>query len=211
MNMQFLNVRINHPYNKNNNSVTVNNAYPLMGFSRRNSFQQSFQEQIVKPKEVVPVSQNDPKKIRWGAPTWYLFHTLVYKIKDEHFSRLRIELLNNIIAICRNLPCPKCSMHASEYISRIDVNSIRTKDDFKNLLFKFHNDVNLRTGSPLFSYNELDAKYSTAVTMNIIQNFFIFFQDKTFNVTNIANSMHRERIITKLKEWFKTNINCFDM
>jgi len=214
MNMQFVNIRNNQYIT---NSIAANNSSSPLYFTRRNNIQRHISEPISKPKEikqikeVVPVSKNDPKKIKWGAPTWYLFHTLAYKIKDECFSILKNELLNNIFAICRNLPCPKCATHASEYMSKINVNSIRTKEDLKYMLFRFHNEVNSRTGSPLFPYNDLDDKYSTAITINIIQNFFIFFQDKSFNVTNIANNMHRERMITSLKEWFKLNIQNFDM
>ena len=25
----------------------------------------------------------------WGPPTWYLFHTLAEKIKDEHFNEMK--------------------------------------------------------------------------------------------------------------------------
>ena len=100
MNMQFVNIRNNNPYI--NNSIAANNSSSPLYFTRRNNVQRYISEPISKPKEikqikeVVPVSKNDPKKIKWGAPTWYLFHTLAYKIKDECFSILKNELLNNI-------------------------------------------------------------------------------------------------------------------
>jgi hypothetical protein len=160
--------------------------------------------------QVQTVPQNNPNKIRWGPPTWFLFHTLAHKIRDEQFSKIKNELLTNIITICRNLPCPKCAEHATEYMSKINIGAIHTKDDLKNMLFKFHNDVNVRTGAPLFEYNDLQNKYNSAVTINIVQNFFVYFKDKSFNVTAIANSMHRERITNSLKEWFQKNIQCFE-
>jgi hypothetical protein len=205
MNMQFVNSRKNN-YPSFNNTIT-NNQYTMI--SRKNNTNRPFVQS--KPQEIIPVPQNNPKKIKWGQPTWYLFHTLAHKIKDEYFSLLKNELLTNIISICRNLPCPKCSTHASEYMNKININSIQTKNDLKNMLFKFHNDVNSRTGASLFSYNDLDDKYSTAVTVNIIQNFFIYFQDKSFNVTAIANTMHRERVISVIKNWLAKNIQYFDL
>jgi hypothetical protein len=173
------------------------------------------QPQAVTVKEVTVVSKNDPKKndpkkIKWGPPTWYLFHTLAHKVKDEQFSFIKTELFQNIVLICRNLPCPTCAAHATDYMSKVNPKTIKTKDDLKNLLFQFHNEVNSRTGTPHFSYNELNDKYDSAVTMNIIQNFFVYFKDGSFNVTAIANSMHRDRITSQFKEWLKTNIYYFN-
>ena len=209
MNMQFVNSRYNNniqPFN-----YQQNNPIRIMPFARKNVVQYPVAQPQVTQQEVVPVDKPNPKKIRWGAPTWFLFHTLAHKIKDEHFSKIKPDLFNNIKIICRNLPCPKCADHATDYMSKININSINTKEDLKNMLFKFHNDVNVRTGALLFSYSELNDKYSTAVTINIVQNFFIFFKDKSFNVTAIANSMHRDRITITLKEWFQKNIQYFDL
>jgi len=197
--MQFAN-----PRRSTNN---INNNVSLMPFSsRRVHNPQPFND--VKTGIVVP--KNDPKKIKWGAPTWYLFHTLAHKVKEEHFLTLRADLINNIISICSNLPCPKCAAHASEYMSKINIYTIRTKEDLKNMLFKFHNDVNSRTGNSQFSYEELNSKYENSIAVNIIQNFFVMFQDKSFNVSAIAISMHRTRVISMIKTWIRDNIQYFD-
>ena len=205
--MFFLDSR-NKPQYNNNTKIT---SSPLLQVSRRFNPQRITQNQEIKSEPVVTGSRNNPEKIKWGPATWLLLHTLAYKVKDEYFLLIRNELLNNIVSICKNLPCPKCSTHASEYLSKINMNSIVTKSDLINFLFKFHNDVNIRTNSPQFPYEELANKYSKANTINIIQNFFVFFQDKTFNVSTITNKMHRERLIESLKFWFKTNLQLFDM
>jgi hypothetical protein len=151
-----------------------------------------------------------PKKMKWGEPTWFLFHTLAHKLKESHFDYLRLEILNIITLICNNLPCPNCASHATEYMKKINYNSIKTKEDLKKLLFQFHNEVNLRKGFVLFPYNKLDEKYSKAITIHIIQHFMIFFQDKHKSIHMIANDMHRERIAQYLKKWFNENIQYFD-
>ena len=208
MNMQFLNSR----YNPRVQGLTPQTPIAMMSIPRRNYYQRPVtQPQVVQEQgqaQVVP--QNNPNKIRWGPPTWFLFHTLAHKVKDECFSKIKTELLTNIVSICRNLPCPKCADHATEYMNKLNFAAIQTKEDLKNMLFKFHNDVNLRTGAPLFDYNELNNKYNSAISINIIQNFFVFFKDKSFNVTAIANSMHRERITATLMVWFQNNIKFFD-
>jgi len=194
----------------NNNNQKQQN-YP------KSNIQHQFANKIVVQRQNKPTINPDPviptfpkPKMVWGEPTWFLFHTLAHKIKDESFSEIKNELIENIFSICYNLPCPKCQAHASEYVKRVNINSIKTKDDLKNFLFKFHNDVSSMKGNPIFPYDQLNDKYSKAVTVNIIRNFFVFFPDKSFNVTAIANSIHRDRTITQLKNWFYKNIYHFD-
>jgi hypothetical protein len=156
------------------------------------------------------VDEQIPKKMKWGEPTWFLFHTMAHKIKEEHFNDLKLDILTIITTICNNLPCPNCANHATEYMKRVNYNSIKTKQDLKNLFFQFHNEVNSRKGFPLFPFEQLDEKYSKALTKNIIQHFMVFFQDKHKSIHMIANDMHRARISNNLKQWFNKNIQYFD-
>jgi hypothetical protein len=134
---------------------------------------------------------------------------LAEKVKEESFTSIRIELLNNVYSICVNLPCPMCSTHAKEYMDKVNFNTIRTKEDLKNMLFQFHNTVNFRKNIPLFPKEQLDEKYSKAVTINIIHNFMHHFSDKYRSPKLIANDLMRSRIVINLKNWFSTNIQHF--
>lgn len=150
------------------------------------------------------------KPMKWGEPTWFLFHTLAEKVKDEYFSQIRKELLDVIYTICVNLPCPTCAVHATQHMNGINYSTIQTKQQLKDMLFAFHNTVNGRKGFPLFDYSGLDAKYSAANTVLIIQNFMVHFEDKHASVHMIANDMHRARIAKILKKWFNENIQYFN-
>jgi hypothetical protein len=85
----------------------------------RQPIQQSIQQPIQQP-----IQQSTVKKVKWGEPTWFLFHTLSVKIKESHFNMIRAQLLNNIYAICVNLPCPDCANHAKTYLDGINFNTI---------------------------------------------------------------------------------------
>jgi len=161
---------------------------------------------------VVP-DENAPKKksMKWGEPTWFLFHTLAEKIKESDFQAIRTELLNNIYTICANLPCPDCAAHAKSYMDGINFNVIRTKNDLKELFYTFHNMVNSKKGFPIFPRNQLEEKYSKAKTINIIQNFMHHFSDKHASIHMMANDMHRGRIVEYLKTWFNMNIHHFEL
>ena len=211
MNMQFLNTSHNFPHNIKNiqNQLTLPNM-----FQNRRRIQALVPVTVTVTVPVhlpVPLEEPEIKRMVWGPAVWYLFHTLAEKIKNELFSSIRIELLNNIYSISVNLPCPMCATHAKEYLDKINFNHIQTKTELKNMLFHFHNDVNKRKNIPVFPREELDEKYSKAVTMNIINNFMHHFQDKYRSPKLIANDLQRRRIVGILKDWFRRNISNFNM
>jgi Erv1 / Alr family len=205
MYMQFVS---NRPSTNNNNNNNNNKVV---------QYRQPRQNLSTITRSVTPMSQQmtttspTPKKMAWGEPTWYVLHTMAEKVKDEVFPSFRQDLLNTIFMICTNLPCPTCSNHATQYLSKINMSSIQTKEDLKRLLFNFHNTVNEQKGYPQFAYSDLDPKYSAANLVNMIQHFMLFFQEKNKNVKMIANDMYRARIIAKLKEWFNVNISQFSI
>lgn len=147
--------------------------------------------------------------MKWGKPTWFLFHTLAEKVSESQFHTIRKELLDIIYSICTNLPCPDCANHARTYLDGINFNTIQTKQDLKMMLFIFHNTVNKRKGYEVFRYEELDEKYSLAITVNIIQNFMSYYLIKNPAPQMIANDMFRRRIITNVQQWLKTNSSLF--
>jgi hypothetical protein len=162
------------------------------------------------PEVIEKKDETQPKNMKWGEPTWLLFHTLACKVKEADFPKVRSELLGNIYNICSNLPCPMCAEHAVEYMKKVNFNSIQTRKQLIDLLFTFHNEVNKKKGFPLFEYEELDEKYSKAVTKNIIFNFIIHYQDKHKSIHMIANDLYRSRQVVLLKEWFNKNFKYFD-
>uniref|UniRef100_A0A6C0HAR6 thiol oxidase n=1 Tax=viral metagenome TaxID=1070528 RepID=A0A6C0HAR6_9ZZZZ len=190
---------------KNNYSIAPppNNTVYSANFGRKPS--------VTSIAKSIPMSSEPTvKKMKWGEPTWLLFHTLACKVKEECFQKVRGDLLNHIYSICANLPCPMCANHAMEYMKNINFNAIRTKQDLIDMLYVFHNTVNKKKNYPQFPHSELDSKYSTAVTKNIIFNFLYHFQDKHKSVHMIANDMFRIRQVETLKEWFNKNYNCFE-
>lgn len=199
-------MNLNHiNQNSNNKRLYVNNMV-MMPFSRNASPQIPIKKEEI--TVVIPENKNT-KSMKWGEPTWFFFHTLAEKVKEESFKKIRVELLNIIYTVCVNLPCPTCASHATEYMNNINFNTIQTKDQLKEMLYIFHNSVNKRKNFPLFPRENLDEKYSKANTINIIQNFMMHFSDRHASIHMIANDMHRQRITKKLKDWMNTNIHHF--
>jgi len=197
------------------NYTSSHQIYVNTNPSRNMNFSVSMQNQLSplqKPslREITsPQEKPKVKTMKWGEPTWFLFHTLSEKIKDESFASLKPELIQLIYSICTNLPCPDCSNHAKAYLDKINFNMIQNKEQLINMFFVFHNSVNNRKGYPLFKYDELREKYSKAITINIIQNFLVTFSQKNKNVHMIANDMYRKRILNTITGWFDKNIQSF--
>jgi hypothetical protein len=141
----------------------------------------------------------------WGPCTWYLFHTLAEKVKEDSFPTIKDGLISMIKRICSNLPCPECAGHAQQKMNSLNVNSIRSKGDLQLMLLSFHNDVNHRTGKPQFTEKQLDDKYKTANTSQIIQYFFQVWQKPNPNPRLLTNSFYKGQILKEFTSWWSTN------
>lgn len=187
---------------------TVNGPIAMFQQSYRNTLQPRASPQLPPPPQ--PVVQERPKTMKWGQPTWFLLHTLAQKVKADAFPKIRKDLLDIIFKICNNLPCPDCANHATQYLNGINFNTIQSKEDLQVMLYNFHNAVNKRKGFELFDFQDLEAKYSGANTVNIIQYFMQFFDQRNYSLRVGTTTFNRNMVVANLKQWFANNIQCFD-
>ena len=54
----------------------------------------------------------------WGPITWNLLHTITEKIYDDRFIYAKIDVVNIILLILQNIPCPICREHAETFIKK---------------------------------------------------------------------------------------------
>jgi len=146
----------------------------------------------------------------WGPTIWYLVHTLSYKIKPTHFNELKDELLDHFVSLCHNLPCPECVEHAKQELKHLDKSKITNKRELCIYFVNFHNKVNVKNKQKIFTVDEFVSKYKTAVTRNVIANFFIVMTKTDHNVKLMTNSFHRSTAITSLHKWLKINGSKFN-
>jgi len=176
-----------------------NNIMPM-------SFKLPTRSSIQSVPKIETIPEPTQKKLMvWGEPTWIFLHTIAEKVKNDSFDKIRIELLKNIYTICCNLPCPTCSQHAKQHLDSINFNIISTKEQLKQVLYAFHNSVNVRKNISLFPLEQLDTKYSTAVTSRIFNNFIVHFNDTYRSPGMIADDLYRKQISNGLVEWFRIN------
>jgi hypothetical protein len=197
--MIFINRR--NSRNTNNNNIQTNNNSIMPIVHIRPPVVSNDVKPIIKKERV--------KEMLWGEPTWFLFHTLAEKTKDNYFPTIKNELFSFIKKICNNLPCPECAQHASRYVNGVNFDAINTKKQLVVFLFNFHNEVNRRKDYEAFEFTDID-KYKNAITINIVKNFFYHFGKKSYSVRLDINGHQRSLLLKDLKEWLEKHTHCFE-
>lgn len=207
--MMFSKSRATHiPSMQQNQSNNWINAFSM---NRMMLSKKSFPQQK-NVKTITEIPPDPPKKkMKWGEPVWFFFHTMAEKVKPESFQTIRLSFLKIVSNICRNLPCPNCAQHATSYIENTNLNTIQTKEELIEYFYVFHNEVNKRKGVQLFPKELLREKYSKANTINIINNFLFHFLDKSFSIRMIADDFHRKRLVDEIKQWLNSNYQYFEL
>ena len=80
----------------------------------------------------------------WGPATWTLFHVLAEKVNEFVYPRIAGQIFDVIKRICSALPCPECAQDATIFLGKVRLHELRTKNDFKNMVYMFHNYVNAK-------------------------------------------------------------------
>jgi hypothetical protein len=160
---------------------------------------------------VVPTVKPPEMKIKWGEPTWNLFHTLAQKIIPEDFFSMRTDIFELIRNICYNLPCPDCANHARNYINSVNFNNITNNNHLKELFFAFHNNVNARKEFPIFPRDQLESRYDVMDIHNVVNLFLMHFRDKHKSTRMLADDLFRAKLANKIEKWFIENIHHFQL
>jgi hypothetical protein len=145
----------------------------------------------------------------WGEPVWTLYHVLAEKIKEDQYPLIYRELFSQIYQISSLLPCNECSGHAKLFLSKINVEQLKTKADLINMLYVFHNSVNVRTQAKLFKYEDL-IKYKNINIISAFNNFSKKFNTNG-NMQLITENFHRKQFLNNFKKWLMQHITKFTL
>jgi len=143
----------------------------------------------------------------WGPAVWTLFHTLSERVREQAYPFIAKQLFAQIVSICKYLPCPDCSSDASIFLAKVNVSDLKTKTEFKNLFYLFHNYVNVKKRKPLFNYAKMNI-YSNHMLIPVVNNFNAKYNTKG-NMNLIAESFQRSLVQNNFKKWIVANIAAF--
>ena len=142
----------------------------------------------------------------WGNAVWLLFHTLAEKLSETYILNNIETIKFIIILICKNLPCPDCSTHASETLKFANLDKIKSKEHLKYFLWTFHNIVNHKVGNPSVDYEYLE-NYKKAIPHNVVINFEKKFYKRPYNDKLLISSFTMQGIKNQLNNFFKEILN----
>ena len=145
----------------------------------------------------------------WGPPIWHFFHVLVENIKEEDFHKIGEEVFGIIKQICKSLPCPDCSMHATRFLSAIRFQHIKNKNDFVLLMYIFHNTVRRRKSQSIFQENEL-AIYKNKSVFQYYNQFVKAYKTRG-QMKLMADSFARGITVRKVYQFLIKNKSYFNI
>ena len=149
-------------------------------------------------------------KVIWGRATWNFIHHMVNGLNEERTDLIQ-PILNIIRNICRNLPCPECSDHATILLNRLNLNSIKTKRDLVRCMYEFHNKVNVRIKTHEITIEEHDIHYKN---VNIQQAFMEWKRIMQMRITGnrmLLYFISKSRLISDVTTFLNTNVFAFKL
>jgi len=104
-----------------------------------------------------------------GPSAWLLLHSLASKIKEEKLIENKEKINNLIENICKNIQCPVCVEHATNYLNTNKI-TLDSKNELINYLYIFHNIINKITGKKIISI-DIISNYEKVKILNILENY----------------------------------------
>lgn len=150
------------------------------------------------------------KKSVWGPFIWTLLHCFSMRIKDEYFIEERPHILKYIGLICENLPCPTCSLHATQYLKKCNFRHIKTKEILIQVIYNLHNDVNKRTKKNEFNKEELKSTYDNHNFQKIIINYINMSNRINYGEKMMLYTFKRREFLKRFLEYFKENLHKYN-
>lgn len=142
----------------------------------------------------------------WGPPVWIFLHTFSVNISEYGYSQIGAQFYSYLTRICRQLPCPECSEHATKFISKVNPKNLKTKYDMANMLCNFHNTVNSRKKLPIFN----NVYLSMYEKVSIISAFNNFVQAFTIPSQRLMNdNLHRKMLVSQIQKFLNSNLVYF--
>ena len=133
----------------------------------------------------------------WGPAVWNLFHTLIEQLNEDAYQVIAPQMYAQFVKICKFLPCPDCASDATNFLAKVNLTHIKSKVEFRNTFYLFHNWVNARKRKQLFNYGNIliYSKYNIIVVIN---KFLSVYHTKG-NMKMLNESFQRSLIVSTSK------------
>lgn len=150
------------------------------------------------------------KKSIWGPIIWRFLHLITLRIKDDYFIAERTQIIKLITQICQNLPCPNCSLHATQYLRAHKIQLCKTKHDLQTIVFNLHNEANKRLKKDVIEFEKLDEIYNQYNFEQCALVFLRLNKEKNYIQRMMLDNMQRKIFVSEFVEYMKNNIYKFE-
>lgn len=147
-------------------------------------------------------------KQTWGNATWFMMHTLAYKLRPE-YSNAVPKLLMQFENICRNLPCPECAEHASQMFATANIQAVVDKNNLIQFLYELHDAVNRRLGKQCITMDECNKLYNRGFTILILRHFFQVMKHIKSKDKAMIYGFRRQQCMKAFAEFIDANLHIF--
>jgi hypothetical protein len=102
----------------------------------------------------------DPKI--WGKSYWEVLHTITFAYPDSPNQEDKSNVKNFFIALKPMLPCETCRLHYAKNLEVYPLTDDILSSKYKLIswIVNLHNEVNKRTGKPIFTVEDVINKYT---------------------------------------------------
>lgn len=148
------------------------------------------------------------KKDEWGPIIWKLLHCLTIKIKEECFPKKKNELINTILSIFSNLPCPYCSSHAMSLSKKLNITKINDKSKLIKALYIIHNLVNKKLKKKELSYDIIET-YNNYNMKEVAVDYINAINKSNYSERMMLYNFKKKQFVNNFIKFIKSNINIF--
>jgi hypothetical protein len=134
-------------------------------------------------------------------------HCLAEQIQEDQFNTIGPQLYAIVLSICKNLPCPDCSAHATNFFNKIKKDSVKSKNGLRTVLFTLHNQVNARKKKAAYPFESL-AIYGSIHLAYAFKTFVSVFHTDN-NLKLMSDNMQRIRLLKHISKWLTANAKHF--
>ena len=136
----------------------------------------------------------------WGVSVWILLHTKFHKINPSFYIENKLTLIQIVKNLCNNLPCSDCRTHANNHMKLLKPEHVNTKENMKQFLFQFHNDVNKRKNKPIFKNFSIYDSYNMK---HAIARFVTQYVQRRYSSLQFIDTYHRNVTNKYILEYLK--------
>lgn len=193
-----------------NNKLSLRLTLSKQKTTRRPVSQRGSVNKINSVNSFTPVVRSIPpsmpnKNMEWGTVTWKMFHWLAANINEEFYINTQTHLHSIIINILYNLPCPSCKSHAIEFTKQHDITRAKTKEQFIQFFYFFHNKVNERKDLIIPNRSILDI-YTKMNGVDVINEWAKKFKNNLgINMNDFMNKQNIAEAKQRMINFIKAN------